>query len=958
MFCENCGKKLIRGYSFCVECGTPVPPEVLEEGGLPGRSDEKPENAPENASADVNSEENKQEERGDVQASMPGIQPIGGNDEGTLVFCPNCGMRMQHNTDTCEKCGMRLGDKPTSSVPLINNNPMDLDGGFGGFGGGIEGFSDSDINRINSFMGGGMPSAYGNENAADNLFGTNSYSASDIEALNRQMSNFSASSSEMPAISKASGAVRQKEPEQGEARKVENFSMSDGAEESVPISDTAVPVIEGCSMDENPEADISLDPYSFLGNSMDDSAEERPVDNVNLFGEPAAEVSEAAEEPAPEAVEEPAPEAFEESAPEAAEEPVSEAVEEPAPEAFEEPAPEAFEEPATEAFEEPAPEAFEEPVPEAAEEPAPEAAEEPAPEAAEEPVPEAVEEPAPEAAEEPAPEAFEEPAPEAAEEASEALNVEPAFEETPAAEPVDDFIPEEMGFIAESAPVISEEPAAPAASATVVTERLPVDDFDFRRPQKPQNTPAENSEEEKPKGNLVYCRNCGQDMYDTEKFCKNCGATYKGAYVPPKTAPSKNGSKASPMVFGKIPLPKFAGICAAVVGVAAAALFLIQPWRIKSNNGGIVDDKTQSSSSTSSSNPVESSSSTSSDNEVVIPSTSTSSPSSTEDSSTSSDVSSSSSESVSSSSSSSSKTSSSSKSSSKSSSSKPVVTPGVTDAKLKSLEQDRKKIMYAAELIGGEVGKMEMLSQNVLYAMNNSTKSNEEAIIAFYETKFATNMISNLKSGKSSVEYAVKTASPANSEFSSLYASLKTLKTRYDSYYNFITSPKGGYSSFTKNCQSYYTMVTSAMGNLTLNKFTGSYSAANKNSAYADMVSSAVAAVRNCTTQLSLLQGQLSGLGTSFERKAFSTVSSDVSAYASAASYAMRAKSYMIMLKGVSSDYTPAANHIDSAYAILNQFIKSCSSLPKTTLNNFSADIRSAIYNANSYANRAAYALS
>ena len=931
MFCENCGKKLIRGYSFCVECGTPVPPEVLEEGGLPGRSDEKPENAPESVSADVNSEENKQEERGEVQASMPGIQPIGGNDEGTLVFCPNCGMRMQHNTDTCEKCGMRLGDKPASSVPLINNNPMDLDGGFGGFGGGMEGFSDSDINRINSFMGGGMPSAYGNENAADNLFGTNSYSASDIEALNRQMSNFSASSSEMPAISKASGAVRQKEPEQGEARKVENFSMSDGAEESVPISDTAVPVIEGCSMDENPEADVSLDPYSFLGNSMDDSAEVRSVDNVNLLGEPADvdPVEEAAE---PVAV---------------------------APEAVEEPAPEAVEEPVPEAVEEPAPEAVEEPAPEAVEEPVPEAVEESAPEAVEEPVLEAVEEPAPEAVEEPVPEAVAEPA-EATpvEEAAEALNVEPAFEEPPAAEPIDDFIPEEMGFIAESAPDIPEEPAAPAASAAVVTERMPVDDFDFRRPQKPQSAPAENSEEEKPKGNLVYCRNCGQDMYDTEKFCKNCGATYKGAYVPPKTAPSKNGSKASPMVFGKIPLPKFAGICAAVLGVAAAALFLIQPWRIKSNNGGIVDDKTQSSSSTSSSNPVESSSSTSSDNEIVVPSTSTSSPSSTEDSSTSSDVSSSSSESVSSSSSSSSKTSSSSKSSSKTSSSKPVVTPGVSDAKLKSLEQDRRKIMYAAELIGGEVGKMEMLSQNVLYAMNNSTKSNEEAIIAFYETKFATNMISNLKSGKSSVEYAVKTASPANSEFSSLYASLKTLKTRYDSYYNFITSPKGGYSSFTKNCQSYYTMVTSAMGNLTLNKFTGSYSAADKNSAYADMVSSAVAAVRNCTTQLSLLQGQLSGLGTSFERKAFSTVSSDISAYASAASYAMRAKSYMIMLKGVSSDYTPAANHIDSAYVILNQFIKSCSSLPKTTLNNFSADIRSAIYNANSYANRAAYALS
>ena len=31
MYCENCGKKLIRGYQFCIECGTPVPPEQDEE---------------------------------------------------------------------------------------------------------------------------------------------------------------------------------------------------------------------------------------------------------------------------------------------------------------------------------------------------------------------------------------------------------------------------------------------------------------------------------------------------------------------------------------------------------------------------------------------------------------------------------------------------------------------------------------------------------------------------------------------------------------------------------------------------------------------------------------------------------------------------------------------------------------------------------------------------------------
>ena len=942
-----------------MECGTPVPPEVLEEGGLPGRSgeqsEEKPENAAENAEAAVNSEESKAEESGDVQESMPGIQPIGGNDEGTLVFCPSCGMRMQHNTEVCEKCGMKIGNKPANSVPLINNNPMDLDGGFGGFGG----FSDSDINQLNSFMGGGMSSAYGNENAADNLFGTNSYSASDIEALNRQMSNFSASSSEMPAISKAKGGVRQKEPEQGEARKVEDFSMSDGSDESVPIADTSVPIIEGCSMDENPDADVSLDPYKFLGNSMDDLSEERPVDTVNLFGEPAEEAAEAlGAEPVPEAVEEEAPEAVEEEAPEAAEEEVPEAVEEEVPEAVEEEVPEAAEEEVPEAAEEEAPEAAEEEVPEAAEEEVPEAAEEEAPEAAEEEAAEAVEEEAPEAVEEEAAEAVEEAAPEAVEEeAAEAVEEEApeaAEEAAPEAveeEDADDFIPEEMGFIAESAPVISEEAEEPAvseaapAAAAVAAERREVEDFDFRRPQKPQNTaPESSSDEETPKGNLVYCRTCGQDMYDTEKFCKNCGATYKGAYVPPKFAPSNSGAKETPMIFGKIPVPKFIG---GIVGIAAAAafmLFILQPWNKKPAD--IVGGDTSSNTSTSTSTSSESTSMTT--DEVVVP------PTSTDTGSTSTDVDSTSTESSSTSDESTSTSSSVSSSTKTSTSSRPVVTPPSTDAKLKSLEQDRKKIMGAAETIAGEVGKMEMLSQNVIFAMNNSTKSNEEAINDFYESKFATSVISILKVGKVSVDRTVSLASPTNSEFSALYSSLKTLKSRYDDYYNFIISPKGGYSAFTKNSKSYYSRVTSAISGLSLDKFTSSYTAAYKNSAYKAVVSAAITDVRNSADKFATLQTQLSGLGTTFERKAFTTLTSNLTTYAEAASFAMKAKAYAIMLKGVSSDYSAAASHLDSAYDNLAKLVETCSKLPKTSSDSYLSSSRIAISNARSYANRAA----
>ena len=956
-----------------MECGTPVPPEVLEEGGLPGRSgeqsEEKPENAVENAEAAVNSEESKAEESGDVQESMPGIQPIGGNDEGTLVFCPNCGMRMQHNKEVCEKCGMKIGNKPANSVPLINNNPMDLDGSFGGFGG----FSDSDINQLNSFMGGGMPSAYGNENAADNLFGTNSYSASDIEALNRQMSNFSASSSEMPAISKAKGGVRQKEPEQGEARKVEDFSMSDGSDESVPIADTSVPIIEGCSMDENPDADVSLDPYKFLGNSMDDLSEERPVDTVNLFGEPAEEAAEAlGTEPVPEAVEEEAPEAVEE-APEAVEEEAPEAVEEEAPEAVEEEVPEAVEEEATEAVEEEAPEAVEEEAPEAAEEEATEAVEEEAPEAVEEEVPEAVEEEAPEAVEEEAPEAVEEEvteaveeeAPEAAEEALEAVEEEApeaveeeapeaVEEEAPEAveeEPVDDFIPEEMGFIAESAPVISEEVEEPAvseaapAAAAVTAERREVEDFDFRRPQKPQNTaPESSSGEETPKGNLVYCRTCGQDMYDTEKVCKNCGAAYKGAYVPPKFAPSNSGAKETPMIFGKIPVPKFIGGIVGIVVAAAFMLFILQPWNKKPAN--IVGGDTSSNASTSTSTSSESTSTTT--DEVVAPSTST------ETASTSTDGESTSTESSSTSEESTSTSSSVSSSSKTSTSSRPVVTPPSTDAKLKSLEQDRKKIMGAAETIAGEVGKMEMLSLNVIYAMNNSAKSNEEAINDFYESKFATSVISLLKVGKVSADRTVSLASPTNSEFSALYSSLKTLKSRYDDYYNFIISPKGGYSAFTKNCKSYYSRVTSAISGLSLDKFTSSYTAAYKNSAYKAMVSAAITDVRNSADKFATLQTQLSGLGTTFERKAFTTLTSNLTTYSEAASFAMKAKAYALMLKGVSSDYSAAASHLDSAYDNLSKLVETCSKLPKTSSDSYISSSRIAISNARSYANRAA----
>ena len=187
MYCENCGKKLIRGYQFCMECGTPVPPEVEEE--------------EENEDAQANEQSASEQPSGE----MPGIQPIG-NEEGTLVFCPTCGMRMQKSTDHCEKCGMKLNANGSSGVPLVNTVP--LGGEFGGI-------SDSDLARIDNFVnnsGLGGDISYDVSGGSDDMGGLGGGLGgigglgggdlnSEIEALNQQFANLNATSSDMPAIS-------------------------------------------------------------------------------------------------------------------------------------------------------------------------------------------------------------------------------------------------------------------------------------------------------------------------------------------------------------------------------------------------------------------------------------------------------------------------------------------------------------------------------------------------------------------------------------------------------------------------------------------------------------------------------------------------------------------------------------------------------------------------------------
>lgn len=365
MQCKSCGSDLVRGFTFCLNCGLPVPLEMLTESGLPPRNidsggSEEPTAAsgvPETESdpqeqgdlrphyigdeRDVGGELKPQLQGGDAAVNGKDLKPrfigsteneagkalkpkyIGGeehmtaggenvravmqessssgNDGGVekLVFCPNCGMRMQHDPTRCEACGMPLGNKPgvpatQSGIPLFNtdSDPFGEGAGSGldGFGG-AGGLYDEDVSRIDNFMSGNTDPMFYN---GDATFNVRAATPDDFAELTQQLANFSSAVGMQSIEVTENTVIRQREPEKGKEREVDDFSMTgDLSSEPIPMSDDGLPIIGDCSMDEDPNSHINLDPYAFLTTSMDETA-----DMFSSVGIPDA-VPPAREEPKP-----------------------------------------------------------------------------------------------------------------------------------------------------------------------------------------------------------------------------------------------------------------------------------------------------------------------------------------------------------------------------------------------------------------------------------------------------------------------------------------------------------------------------------------------------------------------------------------------------------------------------------------------------------------------------------
>ena len=842
MYCENCGKKLIRGYQFCMECGTPVPPEVEEE--------------EENEDAQANEQSASEQPSGE----MPGIQPIG-NEEGTLVFCPTCGMRMQKSTDHCEKCGMKLNANGSSGVPLVNTDP--LGGEFGGI-------SDSDLARIDNFVnnsGLGGDISYDVSGGSDDMGGLGGGLGgigglgggdlnSEIEALNQQFANLNATSSDMPAISAPAPEPEPQpepvpqEPDLGTlSRRVEDFSMEAGMPETQFLSESGLPVINGGEMAE-PDEPMQL---------------EQNYDDINI------DIT----APAPTAVAEPEAPAYTE--------PEAPAYAEPEAPAYTEPEAPAYTEPEAPAYTEPEAPAYTEPEA-------------------------------------------------------------PAYTE-----------PEAPAYTEPEAPAYT-EPEAPAYTEP-----------EFTQPRRPEPEPApaaESSENDGTDlGKLVYCRNCGQDMYEKEAVCKNCGSPNKWNIKPLKKNVSGSAAKSQKQptkLFGIFPIPTVIGAAVVVVGVIA---LIVATSTANKSEDLVSQPATPTTASTVPDTPVEADenaeanvpdvpdvsdvsdvSSVPEEVNPIVTNESQPEPAATEEAAKPATAEVSGAES----------------SRPSDTSSSPAATPAVTtrpntsvttrpntsvttrpnsvatspavtttpkpavtarepavvstkpSATVTNEDKQREKILDAFEAVSAEVGKLHLYSQATSYAID----------AGFTKTKFTSGMTSVLSGGKSNVSSLVKNAKPSSSELSSAYSSLQKLYDLYTDYYTYVTSTSDSDSKYTSTADSKLSSFNSAAkSGLSFKSLqTGNQTSSDKSRQYADMLSNAASAASNAASQFNTVKNSVADLKSSkYESDVMGVIYNDkTSAIMKAAGYAQVVSNYDEMMSGAPAEYSSAKSSLTKAASDLD----------------------------------------
>lgn len=531
--------------------------------------------------------------------------------------------------------------------------------------------------------------------------------------------------------------------------------------------------------------------------------------------------------------------------------------------------------------------------------------------------------------------------------------------------------PEAPAYTEPEAPAYA-EPEAPAytepeAPAYTEPETPAYTEPEFTQPRRPEPEPASAAESSENDGadlgKLVYCRNCGQDMYEKEAVCKNCGSPNKWNIKPLKKNVSGSAAKSQKQptkLFGIFPIPTVIGAAVVVVGVIA---LIVATSTANKSEDLVSQPATPTTASTVPDTPVEADenaeanvpdvpdvsdvsdvSSVPEEVNPIVTNESQPEPAATEEAAKPATAEVSDAES----------------SRPSDTSSSPAATPAVTtrpntsvttrpntsvttrpnsvatspavtttpkpavtvrepavvstkpSATVTNEDKQREKILDAFEAVSAEVGKLHLYSQATSYAID----------AGFTKTKFTSGMTSVLSGGKSNVSSLVKNAKPSSSELSSAYSSLQKLYDLYTDYYTYVTDTSDSGSKYTSTADSKLSSFNSAAkSGLSFKSLqTGNQTSSDKSRQYADMLSNAASAASNAASQFNTVKNSVADLKSSkYESDVMGVIYNDkTSAIMKAAGYAQVVSNYDEMMSGAPAEYSSAKSSLTKAASDLD----------------------------------------
>ena len=462
-------------------------------------------------------------------------------------------------------------------------------------------------------------------------------------------------------------------------------------------------------------------------------------------------------------------------------------------------------------------------------------------------------------------------------------------------------------------------------------------------------------------GKLVYCRNCGQDMYEKAQKCDMCGhpniwwgpdakrtLTHK---VSGAGSTDQKPAKEKFKLFGIFSVPALVCIC---LGIAFLA-FLIVPSilggkeEIKTNKdktqtvevdngGGSNDEQTEqaeqsdstttsttaseSAATTTTTDPVEAETTEASDDNgaqqtaeadteqttanttATTPATTTTTAATTTTATTTTAT-----------------------TTTKPNTTTTVATTTATQpsyyapsATVKSQNKERDAIISAYETMAAEIGKMQLLVSTIEYEAIKRGNDIEAAGKSLYSYGIGADILKSIKNGKSGVTSAVTSAKPTTSELNAAYKSLQTLQSKYNAYYDYIVGATK-FSNYVSKCSSYFNdFQSTASSSLALSKLnTSAQNTTDRDHYYADVLSEAFSAVDNAVSAYTTLYNKGKAVSSSaFDSEFPSMLASNASTYIKAAKYAQAVSSYCDILKSAPSAYSSAYKQLQKASEHLN----------------------------------------